>query len=71
MCHNGPSLCCADCFSMPMMIHAAIALISSALFPSVALLLVMADHELKVRFSTLDISRRLQCLQHGTASLVA
>ena len=32
---------------MPMVIHAAIALFASTLFASVALLLVMADHELK------------------------
>ncbi|GAX73194.1 hypothetical protein CEUSTIGMA_g647.t1 [Chlamydomonas eustigma] len=36
-----------DCLSMPMMVHIIIALISSLLFSSVALLVVMADHELQ------------------------
>jgi hypothetical protein len=36
-----------SCFTMPLMIHVIIALVSSAVFACVALLLVMADHELK------------------------
>lgn len=36
-----------SCFEMPLLIHVIIALVSSVVFACVALLLVMADHELK------------------------
>lgn len=37
-----------DCFAMPLLVHAAVALFSCAMFALVNLLLIMADHELKV-----------------------
>ena len=51
-------VCAADCFSMPMMIHVVVALLSTVTFASVALLLTLADHELKV---CRDFKTKLNC----------
>lgn len=50
LCTHVPPASRADCFAMPLLIHAAVALFSCAMFALVNLLLIMADHELKVRY---------------------
>lgn len=52
-----------DCLSMPHLIHAVFSLISSVLFFVVALLLVVADHELE------PMSRSLLAAPHSMAEL--
>jgi hypothetical protein len=52
-----------DCLTMPHVVHAAFSLTSSVLFFSVALLLVVADHELQ------PMSRSLLAAPHSMAEL--